>query len=292
MSQTPLKRKQVSISSFFAKAGSPPSTNGITRGKSKRIGSGTEDSSFATGKELKRASPPSRFNRDGDGHGRADEGGVTAVDDGDEDEEVILPTRKRTRRNEGNNGSVNDMPQAPRSKKAKEDTSLRTEKFRFQSSPVEVGTDSADGNAPNDDLDAETQRKRKEQLHQKFVRRLGGPDCLPSTEYSTAGGAAEDMGVADSDVEAAEEDETPPAPRGRGSKKAGASKLTPMEKQILEIKRKHLDAIVVFQVGYKFQFFGEDARIAAKELGLVCIPGKLRYDERKFASLQPSQAHH
>ncbi|KAF2178565.1 DNA mismatch repair protein MSH3 [Zopfia rhizophila CBS 207.26] len=66
--------------------------------------------------------------------------------------------------------------------------------------------------------------------------------------------------------------------KGVAAKKAG-SKLTPMEKQYLEIKRKHLDTVIVMEVGYKFKFFGEDARIASKELGIVCIPGKLRYDE-------------
>lgn len=76
-----------------------------------------------------------------------------------------------------------------------------------------------------------------------------------------------------------EDDEPVPAK----SKKKGAKtgKLTPGELQYLEIKRKHLDAIIIIEVGYKFKFYGEDARIAAKELGIVCIPGKFRYDERK-----------
>jgi len=41
---------------------------------------------------------------------------------------------------------------------------------------------------------------------------------------------------------------------------------------------------LIIEVGYKFKFFGEDARTAAKELSIVCIPGKFRYDERKFAT--------
>ncbi len=64
--------------------------------------------------------------------------------------------------------------------------------------------------------------------------------------------------------------------------KKGGSKLTPMERQVLEIKRSHIDTVLVVEVGYKFRFFGEDARIAAKELSIVCIPGKFRFDERKF----------
>ncbi|KAF6232361.1 hypothetical protein HO173_009466 [Letharia columbiana] len=67
--------------------------------------------------------------------------------------------------------------------------------------------------------------------------------------------------------------------------KKGASKLTPMEKQFLDIKRKHLDTLMIMEVGYKFKFWGEDARVAAKELSIVCIPGKFRFDEH------PSEAH-
>lgn len=76
-----------------------------------------------------------------------------------------------------------------------------------------------------------------------------------------------------------EEDEVPvPRSKKKGSK---PGKLTPMEVQFLDIKRKHLDTVLIVEVGYKFRFFGEDARIAAKELSIVCIPGKMRYDERK-----------
>lgn len=60
-----------------------------------------------------------------------------------------------------------------------------------------------------------------------------------------------------------------------------------MELQFLEIKRKHMDTVLIVEVGYKFRFFGEDARVAAKELSIVCIPGKMRYDERMYSCLMP-----
>ncbi|RMZ78153.1 hypothetical protein DV738_g4031, partial [Chaetothyriales sp. CBS 135597] len=56
-------------------------------------------------------------------------------------------------------------------------------------------------------------------------------------------------------------------------------------KVIIEIKAKHMDTLLVVEVGYKYRFFGEDARVAAKELNIMCIPGKYRYDEH------PSEAH-
>lgn len=154
-------------------------------------------------------------------------------------------------------------------------SSSRTDRFRFQSS-LANGDDVGGGN--NGEVDNAGERRKKEQLHHKFVRRLGGPDCLPSLDYganSNGGDAAEGAETED------EEAPAPPPPKGRGAKKA-ASKLTPMERQVIDIKKRHMDTILVVEVGYKFRFFGEDARVAARELSIVCIPGKMRFDEREF----------
>ena len=149
-----------------------------------------------------------------------------------------------------------------------------TEKFKFDSSQA-VREDQADH-----EVDEQT-RKEKERLHQRFVRRLGGPDCLIGINKSAAANTEEAPTEGAEDGEEDEEQAPPPPPapsKGRQTKKAG-SKLTPMEKQVIEIKRKHMDTLLVVEVGYKFRFFGEDARTAAKELSIVCIPGKMRFDE-------------
>ncbi|CRK22034.1 hypothetical protein BN1708_017914, partial [Verticillium longisporum] len=107
-----------------------------------------------------------------------------------------------------------------------------------------------------------------------MLRRRG-----PAVEEAT-------QGAEDEDGEDGDEEEAPPPPKG--AKKGGAranKKLTPMEIQFLDIKRKHMDTVLIVEVGYKFRFFGEDARIAARELSIVCIPGKFRYDEH------PSESH-
>jgi DNA mismatch repair protein MSH3 len=145
----------------------------------------------------------------------------------------------------------------------------------FQSSPAVTPT-------TNEDDHEDTQRKKeREKLHHKFVRKLGGADCLigigRAATSDTAGAAEAEEGEDD-------EEAPPPPTKGKGAKKGG-SKLTPMEKQVIEIKRKHMDTVLVIEVGYKFRFFGEDARIAAKELGIVCIPGKFRFDERMLHTL-------
>ncbi|KAI0713432.1 muts domain V-domain-containing protein [Earliella scabrosa] len=47
---------------------------------------------------------------------------------------------------------------------------------------------------------------------------------------------------------------------------------TPFELQVRELKAKHPGTVLMIQSGYKMLFFEEDAKIAAKELGVVCFP--------------------
>ncbi|KAF2645701.1 hypothetical protein P280DRAFT_442483 [Massarina eburnea CBS 473.64] len=143
----------------------------------------------------------------------------------------------------------------------------RTSKYVFSSSPPQV---------ENEGEDVASQ-KLKEDLHRKFVKKLGRPESLAElrrrnkSEEETGEGAHE------------EDEEEPQNPAKKKGAKTG--KLTPGEKQYLDIKRKHMDTILVVEVGYKYYIYGEDARVASKELGFFCIPGKYRYDEH------PSEAH-
>ncbi|GJU59612.1 DNA mismatch repair protein MSH3 isoform X1 [Tanacetum coccineum] len=45
-------------------------------------------------------------------------------------------------------------------------------------------------------------------------------------------------------------------------------KYTPLEQQVVELKSKHKDVLLMIEVGYKYRFFGEDAVNAAKVLGI------------------------
>ncbi|KAK6457260.1 DNA mismatch repair protein MSH3 [Scheffersomyces xylosifermentans] len=49
--------------------------------------------------------------------------------------------------------------------------------------------------------------------------------------------------------------------------------LTPLEKQILELKADHPDKLLVIQVGYKYKLFGKDAKIGAQILNIMYIKG-------------------
>lgn len=161
----------------------------------------------------------------------------------------------------------------------------RTSKYVFSSSPA-----SASAEDPREEDDEQT-RKMKARLHERFVKRLGKPDSM--TNIRRRNHALDDEDQAgeheEGDEDAEDETEAQPKPIVRGRKGAmvnkGKTKLTPMEKQVIDIKRNHQDTLLIVEVGYKFRFFGEDARIAAKELSIVCIPGKYRFDEH------PSEAH-
>ncbi|KAK6216284.1 hypothetical protein LQW54_003675 [Pestalotiopsis sp. IQ-011] len=170
-------------------------------------------------------------------------------------------------------------PRSPAAAKAGAGPIARTQRYLYNGS-------TQDGTAPEAVVEEEdaAEKRRKADLHQKFVKKLGKPDSMAQlrrrnfqTDEETQGGEGEDA----DDVE---DDEAPPPPKGK-KKGTKTGKLTPMEIQFLDIKRKNMDTLLVMEVGYKFRFFGEDARIAAKELSIVCIPGKFRYDEH------PSEAH-
>ncbi|CAN1264857.1 DNA mismatch repair protein MSH3 [Linum perenne] len=43
---------------------------------------------------------------------------------------------------------------------------------------------------------------------------------------------------------------------------------TPLEQQVVELKSKYPDVILMIEVGYKYRFFGEDAGVASRVLGI------------------------
>ncbi|KAJ5683025.1 hypothetical protein N7462_006190 [Penicillium macrosclerotiorum] len=257
-----LKRKQATISSFFTQkpSSTPRSATNVIETPSKTA-------------SKKRAASPTEPSP-------VSEGAAPVPDDDDEDDDIVVPPTKRVRRN----GSAPEepaevLPEISLHPPSQLSSSQRTDIFKFQSLPTDPSA-----NNEAEDPEAVERRKTKEKLHQKFVRKLGGADCLIGIGRT----AASDLAGAGAEAEEADDDEepTPPPPtKGKGAAKKGGSKLTPMEKQVIEIKRKHMDTVLVIEVGYKFRFFGEDARVAAKELGIVCIPGKFRFDEH------PSEAH-
>jgi len=165
---------------------------------------------------------------------------------------------------------------------SKSKISSQTERFLYNSSSNDVpGETLGEG-----DEEADAAKAKREKLHQKFVKKLGHPDSIAQIKRKNRQ-IDEDTEALDEEGEGEGDDGEEAVPLPAKTKKKGAKtgKLTPLESQILDIKRKHMDTLLIVEVGYKFRFFGEDARTAAKELSIVCIPGKFRYDERKSATL-------
>ena len=185
---------------------------------------------------------------------------IASAADEEEFEQVIRTLRPVSANGQRNGTNVGDG----------HPSSGRTAKYIYSSSPQQENDDRENLN------DAE--RRRRDELHRKFVKKLGKPDSIADIKRRNH---VLDEGNDDNENEDGEEDAVEEAPKTAVRSKKGGSKLTPMEKQVLEIKRKHPDTLLVVEVGYKFRFFGDDARIAAKELSIVCIPGKFRYDEHQ-----------
>ena len=215
-------------------------------------------------------------------------------DMGENEEDFPMPSRKRQRisdaleasdttmfEHQSPNDLVHPLHTVAANGLKKPKVSERTSQYLFSSSPTQ--------DAENVPVDEETQ-KHKESLHQFFVKKLGRTDSIAEIKrrnwHITEETAENQLDPEDEEAEELEAPSktAPKAKKGTAAKK-GASKLTPMEKQVLEIKKQHSDTLLVIEVGYKYRFFGEDARTAAKELSIVCIPGKYRYDEH------PSEAH-
>src|SRR5579859_2022778 len=118
---------------------------------------------------------------------------------------------------------------------------------------------------------------KKKTLHEKFVQKLGRPESLARRRQSHEGTPMEEE-EAEEDEEA-EAEELPVAAKAlrgkyaRGGAKESApkhasksttavnAKLTPLERQYVEIKKSYPDTLLLIEVGYKFRFFGEDAKV-------------------------------
>ncbi|KAI9683341.1 MAG: Mismatch repair protein msh3 [Trizodia sp. TS-e1964] len=271
-------KKQKSISSFFTPKTSAPGkkpTSACKPASNRRLDdeNDSQDSLFVEERPTRSGGPLLPVHgSNNDAEGRASASSKRARRD-DDDEENDSDQAKE----------LSDSTAVPirQGAKKKAKLSTRTSKYVYDESYKPAAEDSGD---------ASPKTSQKEALHRAFVKKLGHADSI--AEIKRRNFVLDDANGEEDENEAEEEEEdSQPAKKpSKGSNKAKAgkkaeTKLTPLEKQMLEIKRKHMDTILVIEVGYKFRFFGEDARIAARELSIVCIPGKYRYDEH------PSEQH-
>ncbi|KAH8905307.1 hypothetical protein BR93DRAFT_780570 [Coniochaeta sp. PMI_546] len=259
-----VEKKQASLTSFFA----PRTVNGLAAAlqQSNSPAEGSKSSPAKNDGEPSRKRPL-----------RED------PDNGNETPDRILQKRAKLDTLDAAKSTFFPKPGAsePATARTGSKTTARTNRYVYEGSST--GTDVKDG----DQEDDPSVQRKKDELHRRFVKKLGNPDSIAQIKRRNFHIDDETTALNGEDVDGGEdaEDEEPPAQTKGRKKGAKTGKLTPMELQFLDIKRKHMDTLLIVEVGYKFRFFGEDARIAAKELSIVCIPGKFRYDEH------PSEAH-
>lgn len=290
------KKQQPSISSFFTPRSSTATAKPIAKAAQAstpaRVSPTTQDEVTTKSNEL--------FVSDDD----APSNGIrkrasTAKRISDEQDALVAPSAKRRKEshvsdddNDNDDNNNNDEPTAARQSlgqvsansagsSKKPNVTARTSKYAFSSSP----------NVANDENeeDDEEVRRAKERLHERFVKKLGRPDSL--VEFKRKNGFIDEETEAGQEGAEDDEDEEPePAPKGKGKKvpavRKGKDKLTPLQRQVVDLKRKHPDALLIVEAGYKYRLFGEDARVAAKVLAIMCIPGKYSLIEEL-----PSEAH-
>lgn len=64
------------------------------------------------------------------------------------------------------------------------------------------------------------------------------------------------------------------ASRSKGKGKEVVIKYTPLELQVLELKKSNPGVILMIEVGYKMRFFGDDALVASRVLNIAQFPSK------------------
>ncbi|KAI4188295.1 MAG: hypothetical protein L6R41_002246 [Letrouitia leprolyta] len=292
-------KKQQSISSFFGKGAvtpKPPLRQNENDANS-RANSNTLNESLFIAEDEDRSTLPSTPARERSNTSKRSHSRTRQAEDRDFEGQEDTQSRKRikayTTHNEPTSGhhdslskdhadnATSHLTTTAANHVSSRRASDRTSHYLYSSSPTRDA----------ENLEDDETRRIKEKLHHKFVKKLGRPDSIAEIKRRDRqiieGGQDQASDQEGGQEDAEDEQIVAPEPKSkRGTApKRNPSKLTPMEKQVLEIKRSHADTLLVVEVGYKFRFFGEDARTAAKELSIVCIPGKYRYDEH------PSEAH-
>uniref|UniRef100_A0A0D9ZSL9 DNA mismatch repair protein MSH3 n=1 Tax=Oryza glumipatula TaxID=40148 RepID=A0A0D9ZSL9_9ORYZ len=64
----------------------------------------------------------------------------------------------------------------------------------------------------------------------------------------------------------------PPRPPPPAALNPSGKGYTPLEQQVVDLKARHPDVLLMVEVGYRFRFFGEDAAVAASVLGIIAHP--------------------
>ncbi|KAF8212388.1 muts domain V-domain-containing protein [Mycena galopus ATCC 62051] len=142
----------------------------------------------------------------------------------------------------------------------------KAEQWRFDSSP-EKARSNTDKSGPS--------QNNSNTLRNKLLSRK-------NTSSNTRAPVDSDPPDGDSDNAFEELSEFFSANSGKGKRKKATRKAveekgpsgetyTPLENQVRRLKKDNPGVVLLVEVGYKYKFFGEDAKVAAKDLGMVCF---------------------
>ncbi|KIY51004.1 hypothetical protein FISHEDRAFT_38295 [Fistulina hepatica ATCC 64428] len=169
------------------------------------------------------------------------------------------------------------------------------ERWRFDVSPSMAGSVATD--VASVQTDSSTQMQRRERLKKLLLQNSSFIERTQSTPATSKAGEF-DEGISEQEGQLTERFEalntmfsntvhsgqskkkftkTTSAPtRGSSSRSTevvgpSGEPYTPLEKQVLSLKRDNPGTVLMIEVGYKYKFFGEDAQIAAQELGMIAF---------------------
>ncbi|KAF8652763.1 hypothetical protein AX16_004259 [Volvariella volvacea WC 439] len=197
------------------------------------------------------------------------------------------------------NDSDLEEPPAKKSRSELHSTTAATSPQRDQSSSQKKGASaieqwrfaphSPEKRSPKTQKQLDVEKSRREEFRkrllmdsEKFARKP--PDeTAPDTEEEKSESSGDDSDQAWKELSAlfsnkgkgkATKGRTqPPAKRGSAKKAEvigpSGQPYTPLELQVVQLKKENPGTVLMVEVGYKYKFFGDDADIAAKELGMV-----------------------
>ncbi|KAH6839669.1 DNA mismatch repair protein MSH3 [Alternaria rosae] len=127
----------------------------------------------------------------------------------------------------------------------------------------------------DDDEDAAASQKQKERLHEKFVKKLGRPDSFAELRRRNKIISEDNPNANGEEGDGDEEDEDEPPQKPAKGRRALRQEGKQADADGDTILGHQAESIWIPSSSWRLvtvQFFGEDARTASKELGIVCIP--------------------
>lgn len=203
----------------------------------------------------------------------------------------------RHERDDSNSGEDDRVSKQPRlesaatTKKVKEviiANSAKLDQWRYDpGTSIPANALTQDGTNATDQTQA-LRTEEQEARHAAFTRRL-----LTSIERKEQQKEAKRLQESNEVAEASQDEEDEDvtlisdnlqefaAPKTNGKSRAAKDstvvngiKYTPLEKQYLDLRQANPDVLLCIEVGYKFKFYGDDARVASRELNIACFMEK------------------